>query len=146
MNKIFIIGHLGQDPQIKHFDNGGKIANFSIATTERWKDKNTGEQRTHTEWHNVAASGKYADIAQQYFRKGSKLFIGGKLRTRSWEQNADKRYITEILMNEFEFLDSKPSNQTNTPQSNYSNANQTNHAGDQFLENEFDDEDDDLGF
>lgn len=98
MNKVILLGNVGKDPEIKSFDNGGKIANFSLATTEKWKDKTTGEAKSDTQWHNITASGNVVKVIEQYVKKGSSLLIEGKLKTRSWEQNGEKKYITEIRL------------------------------------------------
>jgi len=111
VNKVIIIGNLGQDPEVRSFPSGGKVCNFSVATSENWKDRNTGERREKTEWHRVQAFGKLADIIGQYVGKGSKLYIEGKIHTRSWEQDGVKRYSTEITANEMQMLDSKRDSQ-----------------------------------
>lgn len=97
LNKVELIGNLGQDPEIRYMQNGGAVANLSIATTESWKDKTTGEKKEQTEWHRVVIFGKLAEIAGEYLRKGSKVFIEGSLRTRKWQdQQGVDRYTTEI--------------------------------------------------
>ena len=96
MNKVILLGNLGKDPEIKTFDNGGKIAKFSLATTEKWKDKTTGETKEDTQWHNISVGGKLADVVQNYVKKGSSVLIEGKIKTRSWETNGEKKYITEV--------------------------------------------------
>lgn len=97
LNKVEIIGNLGNDPEIRYMPSGGAVANLSIATTESWKDKTTGEKKEQTEWHRVVIFGKLAEIAGEYLRKGSKVFIEGSLRTRKWQDHAGvDRYTTEI--------------------------------------------------
>lgn len=97
LNKVEIIGNLGNDPEIRYMPSGGAVANLSIATTESWKDKTTGEKKEQTEWHRVVIFGKLAEIADEYLRKGSKVFIEGSLRTRKWQDQAGvDRYTTEI--------------------------------------------------
>jgi len=97
VNKVILIGNLGRDPEVRDFPNGGKIANVTIATTERWRDRNTGENRDATEWHRVVFNDRLADIASQYLRKGSPVYVEGSLRTRKWtDQNGQDRYSTEI--------------------------------------------------
>lgn len=97
LNKVEIIGNLGNDPEIRYMPSGGAVANLSIATTESWKDKTTGEKKEQTEWHRVVIFGKLAEIAGEYLRKGSKVFIEGSLRTRKWQDQAGvERYTTEI--------------------------------------------------
>lgn len=97
LNKVEIIGNLGADPEVRYMPSGGAVANLSIATTESWKDKTTGEKKEQTEWHRVVIFGKLAEVAGEYLRKGSKVFIEGGLRTRKWtDQQGVERYTTEI--------------------------------------------------
>ena len=98
VNKVILIGNLGQDPEIKSFQNGGRIANLRIATSENWKDKNTGERKERTEWHTVVLQSEgLVGVAERYLRKGSKVYIEGSLRTRKWQdQSGNDRYSTEI--------------------------------------------------
>ena len=98
VNKVILIGNLGADPEIKSFQNGGRIANLRIATSENWKDKNTGERKERTEWHNVVLqSDGLVGVAERYLRKGSKVYIEGSLRTRKWQdQSGNDRYTTEV--------------------------------------------------
>ena len=98
LNKVMLIGNLGQDPEVKSFQNGGRIANLRIATSENWKDKNTGERKERTEWHSVVLQSEgLVGVAERYLRKGSKVYIEGSLRTRKWQdQSGNDRYTTEI--------------------------------------------------
>lgn len=98
VNKVILIGNLGADPEVKSFQNGGRIANLRIATSENWKDKNTGEKKERTEWHSVTISGDgLVGVAERYLRKGSKVYIEGQLRTRKWQdQSGQDRYSTEV--------------------------------------------------
>lgn len=99
LNKVELIGNLGQDPEVRYMPNGGAVANLTIATSETWKDKQTGEKKEKTEWHRVVIFGKLAEIAGEYLRKGSKVFIEGKLQTRKWsDQQGVERYTTEIVV------------------------------------------------
>ena len=108
VNKVILVGTLGRDPETKTFPNGGSLTQFSIATSESWIDKNTGERKEHTQWHRIVASNRLGEIAQQYLKKGSKVYIEGKLKTRQWtDQNGQERYTTEISANELQMLDSK---------------------------------------
>jgi single-strand DNA-binding protein len=101
VNKVILLGNVGNDPEIKVFDNGNKVANFSLATSEKWKNKD-GEQQEATEWHNVAVFGKLADIVESYVKKGQQLYIEGKIKTRSWDDSeGNKKYMTEIVLNGF---------------------------------------------
>ena len=113
VNKVILIGNLGQDPEIRTFQNGGKIANLRIATSETWKDKNTGERKERTEWHTIAVhSEPLVRVAEQYLRKGSKVYIEGQLETRKWQdQSGNDRYSTEVALrpfrSELQMLDGK---------------------------------------
>jgi single-strand DNA-binding protein len=100
LNKVIIIGHLGKDPEVRSFQNGGKICNLRVATSESWKDKSTGERKERSEWHSVAImSEPIARIAEQYLRKGSKVYLEGQLETRKWQdQQGQDRYSTEIVL------------------------------------------------
>ncbi|WP_375255470.1 single-stranded DNA-binding protein [Yoonia sp.] len=104
VNKVILIGNLGADPEVRTFQNGGKVCNLRIATSENWKDKNTGERREKTEWHSVAIFQEgLVRIAEQYLRKGSKVYIEGKLQTRKWQdQSGQDRYSTEVVLNGFD--------------------------------------------
>jgi len=109
VNKVILVCTLGQDPELKTFGNGGQIANVSAATSESWTDKNTGERKEQTEWHRLVFNGKLAEIVQQYLRKGSKIYVEGKLSTRKWtDQSGQDRYVTEIKCDQMQMLDSKP--------------------------------------
>lgn len=107
INKAILVGVLGKDPETKTFGNGGSVTNFSIATSEVWTDKNTGERKEATEWHAIVLNNKLGEIAQQYLRKGSKVYIEGKIKTRKWtDQNGQERYTTEIRGEQMQMLDS----------------------------------------
>ncbi|MDJ0826683.1 MAG: single-stranded DNA-binding protein [Rhodobacter sp.] len=100
VNKVILVGNLGRDPEVRTFQNGGKVCNLRVATSERWKDRNTGEQRERTEWHSVAIfSEPLARTAEQYLRKGSKVYLEGQLETRKWQdQSGNDRYSTEVVL------------------------------------------------
>ena len=99
VNKMILMGNLGQDPEVRYMPSGGAVANISVATSESWKDKATGEQKEKTEWHRVSIFGKLAEIAGEYLRKGSTVYIEGQLQTRKWQdQNGQDRYTTEIVV------------------------------------------------
>ncbi len=111
INKAIIVGNLGNDPDVKMTSNGSAVANLSVATSEAWRDKNTGEMQERTEWHRIVLFNRLAEIAQQYLRKGSKVYIEGKIQTRKWQdQNGQDRYSTEIVGNELQMLDSRGDN------------------------------------
>ena len=125
VNKVIIIGNVGSDPETKYMPSGGAVTNLSIATSESWKDKQTGQPQERTEWHRVVFFNKLAEIVAQYMRKGSKIYIEGALRTRQWEQDGVKRYSTEIVASQMQMLDSKsgdqqaPQQQQRQPQQQY---------------------------
>ncbi len=99
VNKVILIGNLGRDPEVRYMPSGGAVANVRIATSETWKDRNTGEPQERTEWHSVVFFGKLAEIVGQYLRKGSKVYVEGKLRTRKWQgQDGQDRYTTEVVV------------------------------------------------
>ncbi|MBL6447485.1 single-stranded DNA-binding protein [Fulvivirga sp. 29W222] len=97
VNKVIIVGRLGKDPEVRHLESGASVANFPVATSEVYKDRNTGERREQTEWHNVVLWRGLADISEKYLNKGDMVYIEGKLRTRSWEKDGVTRYTTEIV-------------------------------------------------
>ena len=109
INKVILIGNLGNDPEIRYMPSGEAVANLSIATSETWKDKTSGEKKEATEWHKVSMFGRLAEIAGEYLRKGSKVYIEGKLKTRKWQdkQTGADRYSTEIVAHEMQMLDSR---------------------------------------
>lgn len=100
VNKVILVGNLGQDPEVRYMPNGGAVANLSIATSETWRDKQTGEAREKTEWHRVVIFGKLAEVAGEYLKKGSQVYIEGQLQTRKWQdQSGQDRYTTEVVVN-----------------------------------------------
>lgn len=125
MSNVILVGTLGKDPETKTFGNGGSLTQFSIATSDSWTDKNTGEKKEQTEWHRIVLSNRLGEIAQQYLRKGSKVYIEGSLKTRQWtDQNGQERYSTEIRGDQMQMLDSpRGDNQSNYNQGGY-NQNQ----------------------
>ena len=108
INKVIIVGNLGNDPDVRYMPSGGAVTNLSIATSESWKDKSSGEAQERTEWHRVVMFGRLGEIAGEYLRKGSKIYIEGKLQTRKWQDNnGQDRYTTEIVASEMQMLDSR---------------------------------------
>ena len=107
INKVILIGNLGRDPETRYSQGGSAVTNFSVATSESWRDRQSGEQQERTEWHNVVCFARLAEIAGEYLRKGSKVYIEGSLRTSSWEQDGQKRYRTEVMARELQMLDSR---------------------------------------
>ena len=97
VNKAIIVGRLGKDPEVRHLDSGAAVASFSVATSETYKDRNTGERRETTEWHNIVLWRGLAEVAEKYLKKGDQVYVEGKLRTRSWEKDGITRYTTEIV-------------------------------------------------
>ncbi len=113
VNKVIIVGNLGQDPETRYLSSGGAVTSFSVATSESWKDKQTGQKQERTEWHRIVTFNKLAEICGQYLTKGSKVYIEGKLQTRKWQdQSGQDRYTTEIVASEMQMLggDRKPDN------------------------------------
>ena len=126
VNKVILVGNLGKDPEVRYMPNGEAVANFSIATTENWKDK-SGVKQEKTEWHNIVMYRKLAEIAGEYLKKGAPVYIEGKLQTRKWEKDGVTRYSTEIIGDQMQMLGSKaqsndasdasaPASQDNAPQ------------------------------
>jgi single-strand DNA-binding protein len=111
VNKVIIVGNLGNDPESKQMPSGGSVTNVSVATSESWKDKKSGDMQERTEWHRIVFFGKLADIASEYLKKGSKVYCEGSLRTRKWQDKSGQdRYTTEIIASEMQMLDSKNGN------------------------------------
>lgn len=104
VNKVILIGRLGRDPEIRYSQQGVAVVNFSIATSEQWTDKNTGDKQEKTEWHRVVAFGKPAEILEKYLSKGQQVYIEGRLQTRNYEKDGQTHYITEVVVNNFQFL------------------------------------------
>ena len=106
VNKVILVGNLGRDPEIRTFPSGDQVANVTLATSDRWKDKQSGEMREHTEWHRLVFNGRLAEIAGQYLRKGSQIYVEGSIRTRKWQDQAtgQDRYATEIRVDQMQML------------------------------------------
>jgi len=138
INKVIIVGNLGKDPERREMPSGGGVTNITLATSETWKDKNTGEAQEKTEWHRVVFFGKLADIVAEYLRKGSKVYIEGSLKTREWEKDGIKRYTTEIVAKEMQMLDSRGQSE---PQEQPQQQQQVTQ-----VDNNFDNFDDDIPF
>jgi single-strand DNA-binding protein len=117
LNRHELIGRVGKDVEVRNLDNGNMVANFSIATTEKWKDK-SGEKKEETSWHNIVIWGKLAEIAQKYVKKGDLIYVSGKSKTRSWEKDGITRYTTEVYVDDLKMLGSKSSGgqQQSTPE------------------------------
>ncbi len=135
VNKVIIVGHLGNDPEIRTMPNGDAVANISVATSESWNDRNTGERREVTEWHRIVFYRRQAEICGEYLRKGSQVYVEGRLKTRKWQdQNGQDRYTTEIQGDVMQMLGARnqaggyPSDMGAAPQPSYQ-ARQTNNGG-----------------
>lgn len=117
VNRVTILGNVGQDPEVKYLPSGGAVTNISVATSESWKDKNTGQKNDRTEWHKIVFFNRLGEIAGEYLRKGSKVYIEGSLRTRKWQaQDGTDRYSTEIVASEMQMLDGKNDSSVTQPQ------------------------------
>ena len=147
VNKVILVGTLGADPDVKYASNGNAIANLSVATSEEWNDKNTGQKQQKTEWHRVSMFGKTAEIAGQYLRKGSQVYLEGKLQTRKWQdQNGQDRYTTEVVLSGYDgTMQMLGGNQSNQGQNagqqqpqmqNQQNFNGAQNAGQQPMQNQ----------
>ena len=116
VNKVILIGNLGKDPDVRHLENGATVANFPIATSENYKDRKTGEKVSQTEWHNIVVWRGLADITERYLKKGDKVYIEGKLRTRSWQdQDGNTKYTTEVVADNLTMLGKSPDNSIAPP-------------------------------
>ena len=149
VNKVIILGNLGKDPEIRNFPNGGRVCNFSVATSESWRDKNSGEKQERTQWHNISIlSDPLVNIAERFLKKGSKVYLEGQLETRKWQDNSGSdRYSTEIVLRpykgEITLIDNKAdSNMSNEPISN----NQMDEIQENSVSPNVDDFDDEIPF
>ena len=107
INKVILVGNLGRDPETRYMPSGGAVTNVSIATSKSWRDRDSGEQKERTEWHRIVFFNRLAEIANEYLKRGSKVYVEGELRTREWEREGQKHYTTEIVANEMQMLDSR---------------------------------------
>lgn len=107
INKVILVGNLGRDPETRYMPSGGAVTNVSVATSKQWRDRESGEQKERTEWHRVVFFNRLAEIAGEYLKRGSKVYIEGELRTRDWEKDGQKHYTTEIVANEMQMLDGR---------------------------------------
>ena len=105
--QVIVIGHVGKDPETRNMPNGNAVTNFSVAASERWRDKASGEQKEHTEWFRCTAYGRLAEVIQEYVAKGSKIMVTGRNRTRSYEKDGETKYATDLIVQEMKLLDSK---------------------------------------
>ena len=141
VNKVILIGNLGKDPEIRYTAGGAAIANVTIATSESWKDKNTGENVEKTEWHRVVFFNRLAEIVGEYVKKGSKIYVEGRLQTRKWQdQQGQDRYTTEIVANEMQMLDSRGAGGSSSFNQDTSGGSQYNQAPAMAPAGDFDDD------
>ena len=143
VNKVILIGNLGKHPEITILPNGDPVANFTIATSETWKDKKSGQQKEHTEWHRVTAYKRLAEIVGEYLSKGSKVYIEGRLQTRKWQDTSGvERYTTEVVANEMSMLDikNKPQNKVESSANGHKTIEQQPYRKDESEAIDFDDD------
>ncbi|KTC66872.1 Single-strand binding protein (SSB) (Helix-destabilizing protein) [Legionella birminghamensis] len=150
INKVILIGNVGVDPDVRYMPNGNAVTTLSVATSEAWKDKQTGDKQERTEWHRVVCFNKLGEIAGEYLRKGSKVYVEGSLRTRKWQdQQGQDRYTTEIVANDIQMLDGKsngPSNYGDMPQQAPAQQGMNKPQMSQTAHDAFDELDDDIPF
>ena len=150
INKVILVGNLGRDPETRYMPSGGAVTNVSIATSKGWKDRDSGEQKERTEWHRIVFFNKLAEIAGEYLKRGSKVYIEGELRTRDWEKDGQKHYTTEVVASEMQMLDSRGGMGGGGSSSGGSGGSQggggSPSAGDDFGQPPSDDFDDDIPF
>jgi len=147
INKVILVGNLGRDPEIKYMPSGDALANLTIATSENWKDKTSGERVERTEWHRVVLFKRLAEIAGEYLRKGSKVYIEGRLQTRKWQaQDGSDRYTTEIVANDLQMLDSRGGAENYNSAPSAQAANSGGGGSPQMAPMGMDDFDDDIPF
>jgi single-strand DNA-binding protein len=148
VNKVILVGNLGNDPEVRYLPSGNAVATLSVATTDNWKDKQTGERQERTEWHRVVLFNRLGEIAGEYLRKGSKVYLEGSLRTRKWQdKNGVERYTTEIVASELQMLDSRGSGAgADYASGGSSRSSQTSDTSNQAPEPMTQDFDDDIPF
>ena len=149
VNKVILIGNCGGDPEVRYMPNGNAVTNVTLATSDTWKDKQTGQQQERTEWHRVVFFGHIAEVVGEYARKGSKLYIEGRLQTREWEKDGVKRYTTEIVVDiggQMQLLDGKPSDQAPRQQSQPAQQRPAKQSAPQQSAPDYDSFDDDIPF
>ena len=149
VNKVIIMGNLGKDPEIRNFPNGGRVCNFSVATSESWRDKNSGEKQERTQWHNISIlSDPLVNIAERFLKKGSKVYLEGQLETRKWQDNSGSdRYSTEIVLRPYKGEITLIDNKTDSNMINESvNINQMNEIQETRVSPNVDDFDDEIPF
>jgi len=149
VNKVILVGNLGGDPETRYTPSGSAVATLNIATSETWKDKSTGDRQERTEWHRVVMYNRLGEIAGEYLKKGSKVYVEGRLQTRKWQdKNGNDRYTTEIIASEMQMLDSRGGSSDFVPNNNSSNSSQKTNApvAEPVGAGDFSDFDDDIPF
>ena len=156
INKVIIVGNLGRDPETRYLPSGGAVTNVSVATSKAWRDRDSGEQKERTEWHRVVFFNRLAEIASEYLKRGSKIYLEGELRTREWERDGQKHYTTEIVADEMQMLDGRggmdggnsqgPSGPSMSQGRGQANSGGSSRAADDFGPPPSDDFDDDIPF
>jgi single-strand DNA-binding protein len=131
LNKVMLIGHLGRDPEIRYTQSGSAVASFSIATSETWNDKSSGERQERVEWHRIVVFGKQAEVCEKYLSKGSQIYIEGRLQTRSWEKDGQTHYTTEVVASSFQFLGGRPDGGQGGQNYNQNQGQRREQGGDQ---------------
>ena len=141
INKVIVVGNLGADPDTRAMPSGNQVTNISVATSESWNDKVTGDKQERTEWHRVVFYGRLAEIAGDYLKKGSQVYVEGKLQTRKWEDKEGKeRWTTEIIANQMQMLGERMSQGASQSASNQNNVTKPNSSSNEFVDEEFDDD------
>ena len=146
INKVIIVGNLGRDPETRYLPSGGAVTNVSVATSKSWRDRESGEQKDRTEWHRVVFFNRLAEIASEYLKRGSKIYLEGELRTREWEREGQKHYTTEIVANEMQMLDSRGGMEGGSGGNFGGSGGQSGRQQDDFGPPPSDDFDDDIPF
>ena len=146
INKVILIGNLGQDPETRYLPDGNAVTNVSVATSKSWKDRDSGQTNERTEWHKVVFFRRLAEIAGEYLHKGSKVYIEGELRTRQWEKDGQKHYTTEVVANEMQMLDSRGDSGGFNQSSSSSSSSSSSKSSQEFDSPPPEDFDDDIPF
>jgi single-strand DNA-binding protein len=131
MQKLILIGHLGKDPETRYTGSGSAVVSFSVATSERWKDRQSGEQQERTTWHNIEAWGRTAEVCQEYLHKGDLVYIEGKIRNEEWEKDGQKKYMTKVRVDTVQFLNTKGGESAGGGQQQYRNDGPSQQQGQQ---------------
>ena len=136
INKVILVGNLGRDPETRYLPSGGAVTNVSLATSRSWKDRDSGEQKEKTEWHRIVFFNRLAEIAGEYLKRGSKVYVEGELRTREWEKEGQKHFTTEIVGSEMQMLDSKGGSSDYETSNNSSGATPTSLSSSEIIDDD----------